>query len=158
MGWLGQAGLVLSAALVGVGVLVQSGVNSELGRTLGHPVWATLVSLSTSVLVTYAAALAVLLLLRLPLPGLAAVAAAPWWTWTGGVLGVAYVVVTLLLAPRLGAAGMIAAIVAGQMVASLLLDQFALAGFPSRPISLWRLAGAALVVAGVLAMQVGTRE
>jgi transporter family-2 protein len=44
------------------------------------------------------------------------------------------------------------------MLASLLLDQFALAGYPARPISLWRLAGAALVVAGVLAMQLAPRE
>jgi transporter family-2 protein len=64
----------------------------------------------------------------------------------------------VLLAPRMGAAGFIASVVAGQMLASLLLDHFALAGYPPRPINPWRLSGAALVVAGVLAMQMAPRE
>jgi transporter family-2 protein len=154
MGWLGQAGMVLSAALVGVGVLLQAGINSELSRALGHPLWAVTVSLLVAVAVTLPA----LLFVRLPAPGLAAAAAAPGWVWTGGALGAVYLIVTLLLAPRLGAAGMIAAIVAGQMLASLVFDQYALAGFPPRSVNLWRLGGAALVVAGVLVMQMGPRE
>jgi transporter family-2 protein len=58
----------------------------------------------------------------------------------------------------MGAARFVAAVVAGQMLVSLLLDQFALAGYPARPINLWRLTGAVLVVAGVLAMQLAPRE
>jgi transporter family-2 protein len=154
MGWLIQAGLVLVAAVVGVVVPLQAGVNNELSRSLGHPLWATLASLLGSVAVTLAA----LAVVRAPLPGVAATAEAPAWAWSGGPLGATLLVVALLVAPRLGAAGMMAAMVAGQMVASLLLDQFAIAGYSARPITLWRLAGAALVVAGVLAMQVAPRE
>jgi transporter family-2 protein len=154
MGWLIQAGLVLAAAVVGVVIPLQAGVNNELSRWLGHPLWATLASLLGSVAVTLAALLAV----RAPLPGMAATAAAPAWAWSGGPMGATLLVVALLVAPRLGAAGMMAAMVAGQMAASLMLDQFAVAGYPARPITLWRLAGAILVVAGVLAMQAGSRE
>jgi transporter family-2 protein len=62
-------------------------------------------------------------------------------------------VATIVLAPRLGAATMIAAIVAGQMIASLVLDQYGLLGFPIHPISGVRVFGAALVIGGVILVQ-----
>jgi transporter family-2 protein len=111
-----------------------------------------------SLLISLSVSLPFLLLLRLPTPGLATAATQPGWVWLGGVLGAFFLVASVLLAPRMGAARFIAAVVAGQMLLSLLLDQFALAGYPSRPINLWRLAGAALVVVGVLTMQMAPRE
>jgi transporter family-2 protein len=154
MVWLTQVGMLLAAALAGMTMPLQAGVNSQLGRALGHPLWAVAVSLLVSLAVTLPA----LLLLRLPGPTLAAAAAQPGWVWLGGTLGAFFLAVSVLLAPRMGAAGFIASVVAGQMLASLLLDHFALAGYEARPMSLWRLAGAALVVAGVLAMQMAPRE
>ena len=154
MGWLSQVAMLVGAALVGVVVPLQAGVNSQLGRALGHPMWAILVSL----IVAFSVTLPVLLLMRLPAPALASAAAQPGWVWVGGVLGAFLLIASVLLAPRLGAANFIAAAVTGQMLASLLLDQFALAGYPMRPMSLWRVGGAALVVAGVLAMQMAPRE
>ena len=55
----------------------------------------------------------------------------------------------ILLAPRLGAAPLIAAVVAGQMLASVALDHYALAGFPPHPVTLQRVAGVILVIGGV---------
>lgn len=154
MGWLAQTGMLIGAALVGMVVPLQAGMNSQLGRALGHPLWAVLVSL----LISLSVSLPVLLLLRLPTPGLATAATQPGWVWLGGVLGAFFLVAGVLLAPRMGATRFIAAVVTGQMLVSLLLDHFALAGYPSRPIDLWRLAGAALVVVGVLTMQMAPRE
>jgi transporter family-2 protein len=154
MGWLSQVGMLIGAALVGVAVPLQAGVNNQLSRALGHPLWAVLVSL----LVSLSVMLPVLLLVRLPPPELATVSAQPGWVWVGGALGVFILIASVLLAPRMGAARFIASVVAGQMLISLLLDHFALAGYPSRPINPWRLAGAALVVAGVLAMQMTPRD
>jgi transporter family-2 protein len=56
-------------------------------------------------------------------------------------------------APRLGAATLVAALVAGQMVASLALDHFGWVGFTVHPIDPWRLLGAALIVGGVVLVQ-----
>jgi len=146
--------MLAGATLVGMVVPLQAGVNSQLARALGHPLWAVTVSL----LVSVAVMVPVLLLARLPAPGLATAATQPGWVWIGGALGAFFLIASVLLAPRLGAARFIAAVVSGQMLVSLLLDQFALAGYPARPINLWRLAGAALVVAGVLAMQMAPRD
>jgi transporter family-2 protein len=55
-----------------------------------------------------------------------------------------------LLLPRLGAALVVALIVLGQMLGALAFDHFALLGVPENPISLTRLAGVALLVAGVV--------
>jgi bacterial/archaeal transporter family-2 protein len=58
-----------------------------------------------------------------------------------------------VLAPRLGAATFVAALVAGQMIMSLVIDQFGWVGFAEHAISPLRLLGAALVVGGVILVQ-----
>src|SRR5919108_469601 len=64
-----------------------------------------------------------------PHPGEGGPPAAPWWVWIGGALGAFYVAASIVTAPRLGAATLIALVVAGQAVASLLIDQFGWVGF-----------------------------
>jgi transporter family-2 protein len=140
---------LLIAGAAGAVVPVQAGANAALGRALGHPLWATLISLAVSVL----AILPVMLVQRVPAPQLALAAKGPLWWWIGGVLGVFYISSALILAPKLGVSNFIAAVVAGQMVASLLLDHYALAGFAARPITMMKLVGALMIVAGVVVMQ-----
>jgi transporter family-2 protein len=64
-----------------------------------------------------------------------------------------YVLAAVVLAPKLGAGTLVAAVVAGQMVTSLLLDHYGLIGFPVHSLSLARLLGAAFVIAGVILIQ-----
>ncbi|MNH07797.1 hypothetical protein D3C79_671970 [compost metagenome] len=140
------------ALLAGAAVPFQAGSNAALGRLLGHPLWATLVSLAVSVLMVIPA----LLVMRAPLPQVAALAQAPWWAWLGGVAGVAYITAALMLTPRLGAAGFIVCVIAGQVVSSLLIDQWGLMGLTQRPVNGLRLAGVGLIVLGMLVVQWGT--
>lgn len=140
---------VLVAMACGAVIPFQAGANAMLGRSLGHPLWAAVASL----LISLAVVLPLLLLLKVPLPALALAARGPAWMWAGGVAGVFYLSTALVLAPRLGAGGFIAAVAAGQMVGALLLDHFGLAGFPVRAVAPGRLAGAVLVVLGVVVMQ-----
>lgn len=140
---------LIIALTAGAFVPVQAGANAALGRALGHPLWAAFASLAISL----AAAALLLAALRAPAPDLHAAARAPAWAWAGGLIGVFYVIVALSLAPRLGAAAFMATLVCGQMLASLALDHYALAGFTARPLSVARLCGAALIVTGVILMQ-----
>jgi transporter family-2 protein len=55
-----------------------------------------------------------------------------------------------ILGPRLGAAAFLSLVVLGQLAASLILDHFGWLGFAQHSISLSRLAGAGLLIAGVL--------
>lgn len=142
--------LLLGAALI-VGLLVplQAGANAALGRALGHPLWATLISLAVS-LVCMAPAL---LAFRVSAPSITGLAGQPRWIWIGGVAGVIYITAAVLLAPKLGAARFMTAVIAGQILASMAIDHYGLVGFEAKPITLPRLTGAALVVVGVLVMQ-----
>jgi transporter family-2 protein len=81
-------------------------------------------------------------------PGTAS--AVPAWAWFGGLLGATYVAATTVLGPRLGAAALIALTLAGQMLAALIVDHYGVIGFPQNPVTPARLAGAALLVVGVL--------
>jgi transporter family-2 protein len=141
--------LVLLGLLAGAGVPVQATVNSALRHHLGRPEWATLVSFSVG---TVAIAL-VLLLQRTPLPAEAQAAQAPWWSWTGGALGAFYIFTTILLVPRLGVATSLAVLLAGQVVSGLLLDHAGALGLATREITPGRLAGVALLAAGVFLTQ-----
>ena len=139
---------LLLALLAGLLLPLQAGINSHLRSSLGHPLVATLVSFLVGTV-----AIALLMLgLRVSIPA-AGFRTGPWWNWTGGLLGAVYVLVTVVVAPRLGAATMIATIIAGQMLASLLLDHYGVAGYAPHAVNAWRVAGALLVIAGVILIQ-----
>ncbi len=69
--------------------------------------------------------------------------------YAGGLLGAVYVVGVIALAPRLGALLTFALVIAGQLLASLLLDHLGLL-YPRHPVNLPRLLGALLLLAGVV--------
>jgi transporter family-2 protein len=151
MSTLHWAGLLLLAAFAGAVVPFQSAINVNLGRGLGHPLWATLASLVVSILVL----LPIMLAMRLPLPSLAFIARAPMWMWAGGAFGVCFISLALVLLPRLGASGFMALALAGQVVASLLLDHFGWFGLVERQVTLPKLLGAVLLIGGVVLIQFG---
>ncbi|TPM38515.1 DMT family transporter [Mesorhizobium sp. B2-3-4] len=141
--------LVIAALLAGAAVPFQAGANAMLGRLLGHPLWATVVSL----VVSMALIIPVMIAFRVPVPAAGMAFKGPWWIWIGGAAGVLYITAALLLAPKLGAAGFIVAVIAGQMAASLAIDHFALMGFAHRPVTAARFAGFLLIVAGLFVTQ-----
>jgi transporter family-2 protein len=139
---------LLLALLAGLLLPLQAGINSELRSSLGHPLVATLASF----LVGSVAIALVMVGFRVSVPT-GGFRNAPLWHWTGGVLGAVYVLITVVVAPRLGAATMIATIIGGQMLASLLLDHFGVAGYVQHPVNAWRVAGAVLIIGGVVLIQ-----
>ncbi|MDN4546818.1 MULTISPECIES: DMT family transporter [unclassified Pseudomonas] len=151
MSTLHWAGLLLLAAFAGAVVPFQSAINVNLGRGLGHPLWATLASLMVSILVL----LPIILALRLPLPSLTFISKAPLWMWAGGAFGVCFISLALVLLPKLGASGFMALALAGQVVASMLLDHFGWFGLVERHLTLPKVLGALLLIAGVVLIQFG---
>jgi transporter family-2 protein len=128
----------------------QFGINAQLAQWLGSPVRATLVSF---VVGTLALLLVTLLFVR-GWPASDRITGAPWWVWAGGLLGAFYVLGSVVTAPKLGAATLVAVILAGQAVASLLVDHFGWVGFEKNPVTPGRLAGMGLVGAGVALVRV----
>ena len=131
--------------LVGVVLPIQAGVNAQLRTGLGHPLLAALASFAVGTVALGLVALAA----RARFSG-TPISAIPWYQWTGGLLGAFYIAAAVVLAPRLGAATLIATVVAGQMVASVVLDTRGWVGFTQQPLTFSRLSGVVLVIAGVL--------
>lgn len=138
------------AVAAGLMLPFQFGINSVLARHVESPLRATLVSFAVGVVVLLVAAVA----FARGIPAWDRVSAAPWWAWTGGFLGAFYVLGSVVTAPRLGAATLVALILAGQAAASLTVDHFGLVGFTENPITPGRLVGIALVAAGVVLVRV----
>jgi bacterial/archaeal transporter family-2 protein len=141
---------LLFAVVAGAAIALQAGVNAELARWVGSPIRASFISFAVGTIALFLLSVAILK----PLPSSARLGDAPWWAWVGGFLGAFYVVGSVVTAPRLCAATLFAAVIAGQLVSSLLVDQFGWVGFPEQPISPGRLAGVALVFAGVALVRI----
>jgi len=136
---------VLFAFAAGAALPVQFGINAQLSSWLDSPVRAAFVSFLTGAIILAVAAA----LLFKPLPSGNRLGHAPWWVWIGGAFGAFYVVASIVAAPRLGAATVVAVIVAGQSLASVVVDHYGWVGFEPRHVSAGRLVGMALVGSGV---------
>src|SRR3712207_9494643 len=97
MTWLLLVPVALGA---GTAVSMQFGVNSHLRTVAGGPVAASAISF----IVGTVALVGLTLVLNGGLPSFGEVSNAPWWIWTGGLLGAFYVFASVILTPRLGAA------------------------------------------------------
>jgi bacterial/archaeal transporter family-2 protein len=137
---------LLFAFVAGAMIPFQAGINAQLAHWIHSPVRAALVSFVVGTIALLVLSVAI----WRPLPSGSRVADAPWWVWIGGLLGAFYVAGSVVVAPRLGAAVLLAAVVAGQLLASLLVDQFGWVGFREHHISPGRAIGMALVLSGVL--------
>jgi bacterial/archaeal transporter family-2 protein len=134
---------MLFALLAGAMLPIQFGINAQLATWVGGSLRAAFVSF----LVGATALLVAVLALSRGWPERAG--DAPWWVWTGGLLGAFYVLGSIVSAPRLGAASLIAFILAGQALASLAVDHFGWVGFDEQPVSLLRVVGMLVLAAGV---------
>src|ERR1041385_8208174 len=130
----------------GICIVFQAVANNSLRAAIVSPWWAGFVSYLVGTLIMIKIAMA----LREPLPTSQMIAKSQWVSWMGGAFGAVYIAIAILMLPRLRAATLIALLVAGQMIASLIFDQFGLLGVPVHPVSVLRLAGAALLVGGVV--------
>jgi transporter family-2 protein len=142
MAWI----LLPAAVAAGVVLPVQFGVNSQLRTFVGGPLAAAISFVVGAVALGVAA-----LVVQRSLPD--SVASAPWWAWTGGLLGALFVLASIILTPRLGAATTIGLILTGQVLASIVIDHFGLIRVPVHEASFPRIIGALLIVAGVVMVQ-----
>jgi bacterial/archaeal transporter family-2 protein len=137
---------LLFAVAAGAMLPFQFGVNAQLSNWVGSPIRAAFISF----LVGTIALLILSAFVRKPLPSLARLGDVPWWVWIGGLLGAFYVAGSIVTAPKLGAVTLAAAIVFGQTLASVLVDQFGWVGFKEQHASPGRLIGVLLVATGVV--------
>jgi bacterial/archaeal transporter family-2 protein len=137
--------------VAGALIALQAPVNAQLARAIGSPVVAAAVSFAAG-----SAALLVVTAVLLASSGAPVTwRGTPLWLFVaGGCLGAFYVTFSIILTPRLGAAALMGLAVTGQLVAGLLLDHYGVLGLATRELSLGRLAGAALLIAGAVLLRI----
>ena len=134
------------AVALGVVLTTQVATNTQLGKALDNLYVPATVNMAIGLIITATLTWSV----TNEWPSREMVRAAPWYGWfAGGLLGTTYLTGNILLAPKLGAGALVGLIVAGQLVFSVLLDHFGWIGFEQHSAGIARLAGCALMIAGV---------
>jgi transporter family-2 protein len=140
----GTAPAVAATVVAGGLVALQAPINSKLGKAVG-----TFAAASVS----FAIGLAVLVVIALVFGNgfgrLGEALHIPWYYLLGGVLGAAYVTTVLLSVREIGAGSVAAATIAGQLTASVVVDQLGILGLEQRSLTLARVVGLALLASGV---------
>ncbi|WP_146553965.1 DMT family transporter [Rummeliibacillus sp. SL167] len=140
--------LIIYALLAGMALPTQFSINAQLKSVVGSPVVASTISF-----ITGAVALFIISLFGQGIKISKEWMETPWWIWTGGLLGAFYVVATVILIPKIGATSTVVYILAGQVLASVLIDHFGLLNVQIHTINLPRLMGITLVICGMIIVQ-----
>ncbi|MBT32988.1 MAG: hypothetical protein CMO01_25295 [Thalassobius sp.] len=132
--------------LVGMGVVLQTGANTQLKQYVGSPFLAALVSFTTGMLCV----LVVNLFVGSDFKQLggAQIQQTSWWMWIGGALGAMFVTSAIVIAPKLGPTQFFGLVIASQLIFSVVVDHFGWMGFEQQPVNMQKLIGIGLLVVG----------
>jgi transporter family-2 protein len=141
----GTMSYILLGVLAGAAFALQNSLNASLGKKAGY---------FGSVLLLTFISIGVLLILIAVFPKTATFRRAPgpeeWYLYTGGILGVIILSMPIFLIPRIGVTTTTAAIIVGQLVFAVVLDQIGFLEVPQISIDIRRVVGIVLLIAGVL--------
>lgn len=133
------------ALLAGVALPVQIAFNHMVAKG-STPLWASAISFTIGTVGMFL----VVLVTRQPMPTVSLLASVPKYVWISGLIGAFYVTTSIFVAPKIGALYFSAFVIVGQLLVSILIDHYGFAGFQQQSISWGRIAGAALLLAGLI--------
>ena len=136
---------ILMTVVAGGLIAMQAPINSMLGKSVG-----TFAAASFSFVAGTIALVLITLLVGGGFGDLGEVRHLSWYYLMGGLLGAVYVTTALVAVRELGAGGVTAATIAGQLTLSLVIDQLGILGVEERAITWDRLLGVLLLAAGML--------
>lgn len=123
-------------------IALQAPINGTLGRSTGS-LAAALISFAIGTI-----ALALIVVLAGQGGGLGGVTEVAPVYLVGGLLGAVYVTCALIAVGSIGAGGVAAGTITGQLAASVLIDRLGILGLEQVPLSASRVAGVVLLLAG----------
>lgn len=133
--------------LAGIGIPLLAALNAALGQHMGSPAAAALILFCVALLATAAVTLVTgpAALSQLP--------TAPRHLFLAGLCVAFYVLSVTYIAPHFGVGNAIFFVLVGQLISAAAIDHFGLFGARVNPVTLTRLAGISLMVAGVWVTQ-----
>jgi bacterial/archaeal transporter family-2 protein len=136
------------AFVAGAFLPIQGGMNSQLAKTGGSPVHASMISFAIGV-----CSLIIYIMITSQDVSWRGLKDAPAYAWAGGILGAFYVTVIVFAFSKIGPSLTFGLVVAGQLLISMLMEHFQIMGAQQQPISLGRIAGMLLIIGGVIMMK-----
>jgi transporter family-2 protein len=135
---------ILICFLIGALVPIQAAINARLAATLSSMLLTGTISAGTA-----CATLLILYFLTSGIePKFSIIQETSWWMWLGGFIAPAYLLVIMGASSRLGSTAMIALLIAGQILSSLLVDVRGLLGATQRQLETRNLLGLILIFIG----------
>ena len=138
---------VVIGIIAGIASTMQASINTEARKAIRSPFITAGINFTVAWLCL--AAFLIFTEHRLFVP-LQVVSYYPPWIWLGGVCAIIIVTLNIACLPKLGAAGNVMILNFGQIMTGLVIDHFALFGSEENRMSWMRLAGAVLVVIGLI--------
>jgi len=135
---------VILTACAGGLIALQAPINAGLGKATGS-LPAALVSFLVGTV-----ALGAIVVLSGKAGGLSSTFDVSWYYLLGGLLGAVYVANALVAVTAIGAGGVAAATITGQLTASVAIDRLGLFGLDQVPLGPGRVIGVALLLAGTV--------
>lgn len=133
------------ALVSGVLMAVQGSINASLSKVIGLLEATFIVQLTGTILV-----MILLFIVNMGKGNLSAWQEAPWYSWLGGIIGVAIIYLVAASIPNVGVANATTAIIVGQVLTAIIIDHFG--GF-----GLERVACSPKQVIGLILLAVGAR-
>jgi transporter family-2 protein len=136
---------VLLMVVAGGLIALQAPINSMLGKSVG-----TFAAASVSFIVGTIALVLITVLVGGGFGDVGEARHLSWYYLMGGVLGAVYVTAALVAVRELGAGGVTAATIAGQLTLSLVIDELGILGVDERTITWDRVLGVLLLAVGTV--------
>lgn len=136
---------IILAVSAGAMIPFQSAMNTTLGKNLQSPYFSAL-----SVFIIAAIGLSIYILVtKQTVPNPQQFTNAPKWSYLGGILGGTYILLIVVLAPKLGIGNVTVMVLLGQILAAMIIDQFGLLNATVHSLNWQRIIGLVLLIAGV---------
>ncbi|WP_233145471.1 DMT family transporter [Labilibacter marinus] len=139
----------ITVLCIGCFLAIQGSINTQLTTYLKHPLQGALVNF----LVGTIALIGLNLVFKTQIPDWAAIKTAPWYLFVGGMLGAVFVSSVIFFIPKIGVTTVLAASIAGQLIAASIIDHFGFFGVTVQQISMGRIAGILLLLGGIFLIQ-----
>jgi len=144
------AAFIMIAFFVGGLFPIQGAINSHLGKFLNNPLQASFISFACAILLLSF----LLLCIRPDFPDVSQLFELKWYYFVGGgVCGVSFVTMFVILTPKIGIADATTAFIAGELIMSVILDHFGVFGLEIHHISMERFIGCLFLFAGLILIQ-----
>ncbi|WP_235207939.1 DMT family transporter [Saccharicrinis fermentans] len=139
----------LIVLIIGCFLAIQGSINTQLTSYLKHPLQGALVNF----LVGTITLVGLNIIFKTHIPDWAHVKTAPIYLFLGGCLGAIFVSSVIFFIPKIGVTTVLAASIAGQLIAASIIDHYGFFGFTVHTISAGKVIGILLLLAGIFMIQ-----